>query len=483
MKDPQDKNRQLLDKASKGNTSAVRQLLAAKADVNAVVNIDQTSYTPLSMASSKGHIDVVLQLLAAKADVNAGIDEDPGTEDEPRTGGYTALMRAASKGYITAAKALLAANATVNAHNFDNETALSLASGEGRIDMAHLLLAAKAIVNPRNYDEIYTSPLASACMHNHYNTAKLLLQAKADLKEYIYLRDNDRHIVGERMKPLALVVDRNGSRGMIELLLSYNADINSDYKHEESPTLLVACDKQDANQDLIKFLLEKRADVNQKNDRMETALMAAACNGNIDSINLLVAAKATLDDQDCNHQFTALMCAFNTADATRLLLQAKADPNIRNYQGNTLLMYAANTGQVDSVEVLLEALDSDSLKDQEEGFLECANIYDKEHNMNGSYFRQVTSFLKLPLLLGLHKRVGQASSVSRAWGSAFRERQVLSIIFDYAYGTIPESPKFTKATKSEPQIDNKHPRDEPDPTVVMPVIQEEPLEKKHRSHP
>ena len=89
------------DAADKGNIEAVKQHLAAGADVNAK---DEDGYTPLNFAAQQGHKEVVELLIAKGADVNA-----------KGYYGRTPLQRAAWFGRKEIVGLLIAKGADVNA--------------------------------------------------------------------------------------------------------------------------------------------------------------------------------------------------------------------------------------------------------------------------------------------------------------------------------------------------------------------------------
>ena len=72
-----------------------------------------------------------------------------------------------------------------------------------------------------------------------------------------------------------------------------------------------------------------------------TPLHGAACNGNTESVRLLIEAGADVDVQSCN-QSTALHCSAEDGNAAivSLLLSANANPNLKDFKGKTPLDWA-----------------------------------------------------------------------------------------------------------------------------------------------
>ena len=121
--------------AMDGDIEAVKQHLAAGADVNAV-GIHWG--TPLQFAAKAGHKEVVELLIAKGADVNAN-----------REGETTPLHRAAEYGHLETAKLLIAKGVDVNAKCVGDNTPLHSAAERGHKEIAELLLAEGADVNAK----------------------------------------------------------------------------------------------------------------------------------------------------------------------------------------------------------------------------------------------------------------------------------------------------------------------------------------------
>lgn len=112
---------------------------------------------------------------------------------------------------------------------------------------------------------------------------------------------------------------------------------------------------------MVRALIRADADVNRGNPE-ETALSAAVRVRDIDSVRLLLAAKA-LPDRACTDAatgaagMTPLMFAARSGDAAiiRLLLSAQADPALKNAAGKSALDFAREGNHVDAIELLTAA--------------------------------------------------------------------------------------------------------------------------------
>ena len=156
-------NEQMVKAAMKGDTIAVKALLARGADVNA--KGEYSGWTPLMMAARKGDTELVNFLLANGADADA----------KSRIRSRTALMEAARNRKIEAAKALLAGDPEVDAVDWEGYTALMFAAVSGQLDVAHALLAHGADVNVKN--KVGSSALMMAS--GYPDVVKILKEAGA----------------------------------------------------------------------------------------------------------------------------------------------------------------------------------------------------------------------------------------------------------------------------------------------------------------
>ena len=213
-------------------------------------------------------------------------------------------------------------------HNFTT-TALVVAAALGNTETVAALLAAGADVNKP--DEAQTSdpekakvtPLVWALDNGHIDTAKVLMDADAD--------------VGRDELPLAIAASK-GDIVMVQMLLDAGADVLI----ENTTNLLALINAVTINRlEVLALLLEEGASANARDDggSGDTALMKAARAGNVEAVKLLLEAGADPNLQN-EEGTTALMMAvaLDHTEVIALLLDAGADPDVG--AGESVLMIA-----------------------------------------------------------------------------------------------------------------------------------------------
>lgn len=224
----------LIDAVKRGDASAVRALLAKKADVNATnpdgatalhwaaqenqpaiagILIDAgakvnagTRYniTPLALAAKSGSAVIVERLLKAGVDANSTSGE-----------GETALMTASMNGNADAVKMLLVHEAKVNTvEPFRGQTALMWAAGEGNAKAAELLVEFGANVKAKSKNGF--TPFLFAVRNHRIDAAKVLLEHGAEV--------TDTAPDGTTALSMAIV---NGYYDLASMLLDFKADPNA----------------------------------------------------------------------------------------------------------------------------------------------------------------------------------------------------------------------------------------------------------------
>ena len=239
-----------------GQTDAVKQQLAAGADVNAKYKMGEDVITPLHAAANWGHADIAKMLIGAGADVNAKTKQ-----------GATPLHTAAIKGHADIVKVLIDAGADVNAKASGDVTPLYIAASEGHADIVKVLIAAGADINAKNLSEL--TPLHEASK-GHADAVKALLAAGADV--------NAKEIHGFTPLHFAAVT---AHADIVKNLIDAGADISAMSTERYTPIYLALISKEEGDvasspkyDDVIKELraVNDKIDFETNNKDFETAL-------------------------------------------------------------------------------------------------------------------------------------------------------------------------------------------------------------------
>jgi ankyrin repeat protein len=159
---------QLLQAAARGDSTAVRKLIAAGADVKAR---DSGGRTALLLATHGNHVDVARLLIAAGADVNA----KDGIEDSP-------FLYAGAEGRLEILRLTLAAGADLKSTNRYGGTALIPAAHHGHVETVRELLKTKIDidhVNRLGWTALLEAVILGDGGRAHTEIVRLLLAAGA----------------------------------------------------------------------------------------------------------------------------------------------------------------------------------------------------------------------------------------------------------------------------------------------------------------
>ena len=337
----------LVQAAQPRDAAALRQLLAAKVDVNQRAS-DGT--TALHWAIYHNDVALTEALLAAGADANARNDYDA-----------TPLSEAAVTGNVAVIRALLKAGAEVDGANADGQTALMVIARTSNVDAARLLLDRGAKVNTREKWHGQTA-LMWAAAEAQPAMVRLLVQRGANVNERSDVYRWERQVTAEpRMQarpsggftPL-LYAARKGCLDCAKALVAGGADVKLNDPDGVSP-LLLAC--LNFSFDTAAFLIQKGADVDKWDIWGRSPLYAT-----VDMNTLPTSGRADRPSQD---QTTGLQLI-------ELLLKAGANPNLQlklfpPYRslrddrgadvllsiGTTPLLRAAKAGDIPAMKLLI----------------------------------------------------------------------------------------------------------------------------------
>jgi ankyrin repeat protein len=306
-----------------------------------------TGHTPLHQAAIHGRAEAVEFFIRAGINVNSG-----------DMSGDTPLHWAAFHGNTDVVVALLDLSAVINvqAMNKDGGTALHSATNQGDVTIVRRLVTAGCGVNKQMKDR--NCPLHNAAHEGHVEVVRLLLELGADP---CAVNCDGRSPVHDAAM--------NGFSDCLELMLahvrSHRADLLSPMVNladslGDTPLHWAACNNHSA---AVTALLKFGADPNAGNIDGGTPLHAAAQHRAVACMRLLLqngaapgASRQLVLRSSCPYE-TPLMisAASGDAQATQLLLEARAPTDYVDSCGYTALHLACSNGRTQCVINLLEA--------------------------------------------------------------------------------------------------------------------------------
>lgn len=324
--------------AEQGHKTAVEVLIKAGANVNAR---NKSTATPLHIAALRGYTGVSEVLiedgaaLDLKARIFADLEEATplqyslGHPEETRlllrrganinatnSYGSTALLAALKNKQPAAAQLLISSNANVNMPNRERITPLQLAAMNGYSEICKELLERGA--DPNVADNLGQTPLMRAADAGSFTICKLLLESGADPN----LRDQQGQTVLNQLVNYFKTrpTSREQEIPLINLMLEHGADPNIRDNSKMAP-------------------LDHAVDLTRNYfSNVPTGLNQGAFGHNgapvepvVKIVKLLLAHGAKTD--------SALWYTLDTPTILKLLLEAKANPNVLDPRGKTPLDY------------------------------------------------------------------------------------------------------------------------------------------------
>ena len=337
--------------AEKGNESAVDILLNVNADANEADSGD--CRTPLFHAVANGHEAVAKRLLEAGGQV-----------DTPDIFGKTPLILAVRKGYGSLVKTLLEAGAGPDTCDSRyGRPPLSWAAKRGHEDIFKSLLDSNAAVDLK--DELDRTPIAWAAMEGHENMVRLLLERHANtaIEDIEFGRTPLAWAIAHGHDSIVrILIEKRGqdngwnsaavaaasTLGAANHLQMLMTDAKSDecFVDSQGRTLLMLA-AMNGCKEQVKMLLRQGADPNLQDEDGRTALSLAAEKCLADMV------EASLKEDDNTDSADDYSILPENAKIARLLIENKADIDVRDNEGRTPLSYAAGAGNEAVVSLLL----------------------------------------------------------------------------------------------------------------------------------
>ena len=299
-------------------------------DVNSTNNSNQTA---LMRASHKGNKHVINVLINAGANPHISDDE-----------GDTLLHYAA---YGDCSKEVLQAiidhGADVNATNKNNKTALMIACEKCNEDAINVLLNARA-------DPTIGDIGRNTCLH-----VAVAQDCTKEVIGEIIDHGADVNAINNSNITALLIACQKRQEVLMGLLLTSGADPN--IADDECDTLLHSAVYHNITSKTLQIIIEHGADVNATNKKHETALIISCYKGNIDAMSLLLNAGAEHNKMDAEgHTWLhAAVCGNCRKEALQAIISHGTDVNAMNKQKQTALALACENGNVDAIKLLLNA--------------------------------------------------------------------------------------------------------------------------------
>ncbi|KAK2573093.1 Poly [ADP-ribose] polymerase tankyrase-1 [Acropora cervicornis] len=326
--------------SEKSHLDAVELLIKNGAKVNAV---DALGETALHRAAAAGQTSACRILLSHGADISlrsfqghtaAEVASEPVQkilqEDPPSTGSDVEkqLLEAARSGDMEVVKKLCTPQ-TVNARDLEgrHSTPLHFAAGYNRVGVVEYLLQNGADVHAKDKGGLV--PLHNACSYGHYEVAELLVKHGAvvnvaDLWKFTPLHE----------------ASAKGKFEICRLLLKHGADPQKKTRDGQTPLDLV----KDGDTDVADLL------------RGDAALLDAAKKGNLTRVMKLSTPENIncRDTQGRNSTPLHLAAGYNHFEVAEHLLENGADVNAQDKGGLIPLHNASSYGHVDIASLLIK---------------------------------------------------------------------------------------------------------------------------------
>lgn len=147
---------------------------------------------------------------------------------------------------------------------------------------------------------------------------------------------------------------QDGSLKAAEALIAWpKTNVEWRSPKDESPLMLAALK---GHKDLVRKLIARDADVNKPG---WTPLHYAATGGHLEVMLILLEEHAFIDAESPNKSTPLMMAAmYGSPAAVRLLLEAGADPMVRNELGLTAIEFAQRANRSESAELIASAVRS-----------------------------------------------------------------------------------------------------------------------------
>ncbi|XP_048062494.1 ankyrin repeat and SOCS box protein 2 isoform X1 [Megalobrama amblycephala] len=288
----------LMFAVSRDHLACVESLLENGADPD-ISNMDRE--TPLYKACEKENPAMVAMLLNYGASVNKNCIQ-----------GWTALHESVCRNNVEICEMLVKAGAKVNMPNMYGITPIFVAAQSGKVDALRMLLKNGADLNSQAADG--ATALYEACKNGHDEIVEFLLSQNADANKPGKTGLMPIHIAAQRgndCKDLGRTLKNTRETNIVSMLIP--ATSKARVRRSGVSPLHLAAERN--RNDILELLIEAGFDVNATlsddrsmmyEDRRSTALYFAVMNNNIDATTMLLEAGANPNLDTFNPLLVAL---------------------------------------------------------------------------------------------------------------------------------------------------------------------------------
>ncbi|XP_031557765.1 uncharacterized protein LOC116294318 [Actinia tenebrosa] len=341
----EDSTTPLLAAINAGNEKNVRLLTENAASVNTP---GRKQCTPLHVAAMNGNVDIVKILLQKGANVDA--------QDAQ---GKAPLHRAASLGWLEVIRVLTHNKATLELKDEDGMTPLLCAILSGQVFAVKLLVSLGADVMARDNDR--RTSLHIATINEHFLIMHVLLKGEKDLQN-----------IPDQLERIPLHYAASGEDTRIPTTLIEHGS-NCHFKDRGQATPLHVAAEKGTLEHVELILKAAPCSIHERDLHGNTALHLAALNRKRETCKILLRYGADVDSLDFQLQ-TPLFRASQSGSLPiiELLLEHHANPNHKDIVGNTALHIAAEYGNPTIAKAFLDKGVECSLNNQGSSCLDTA---------------------------------------------------------------------------------------------------------------
>lgn len=232
------------------------------------------------------------------------------------------------------------------------DSVLMLSTVLGHIAVLQLMLSEyrdKIDVNCKDESNNYNTPLILAILHNRRDVFILLMSQ----------HDIDINYVNKNGNSALTVATQWNNIEFVNMLLDHqNIDINA-FDNSNFPALWIACVKK--HLEIVRLLIDSHADIDyQHSITGNTITIMAVLDNDLVNLKYFLSSNANLSIVNNKGESALLIaCAKNHFEAAVMILEKYSFISDSDLKGNTALFYAAQNGNLELVNLLIESYGAD----------------------------------------------------------------------------------------------------------------------------